>query len=368
MSAKADPRAETSVGAETSVAAVSDVPAVTDVRTVTDVRGTTLVSDHPDANDHRTLRALSKNATVSEHGVSFPGAKTPDRIFDLNANGVRLSVKEWGSVDAPPLMLAHGGFDFARTFDVFAPLLAKGGWRVVSWDQRSHGDSQWGDLQSWNADVRDAAAVLSSTSRKPLPIIGHSKGGNLILRLAECLPHRFSHVVNIDGLPSHRAAPDINDRERTRMLANEMAGWLDHRRRAADSQRKPGTLEELAKRRARMNPRLTHEWLCYLVSVGAKHNADGWRWKIDPMLRPGGFGPWKPEWALAGLPSLPMPFLAFLGSEYEAMGWGTKADDVVPYLPRGGRLIALEETGHFVHIEQPGFVADEILSFLGDPK
>ena len=31
----------------------------------------------------------------------------------------------------PPLAIAHGGFDFARTFDVFAPTLAAAGWRVV---------------------------------------------------------------------------------------------------------------------------------------------------------------------------------------------------------------------------------------------
>ena len=51
-----------------------------------------------------------------------------------------------------------------------------------------------------------------------------------------------------------------------------------------------------------MNPRLSHEWLRYLVSVGARHDDDGWRWKIDPALRLGGFGPWRPEWAMARLP------------------------------------------------------------------
>jgi pimeloyl-ACP methyl ester carboxylesterase len=325
----------------------------------------TLYTHSLDPAEMRTMEALSRTAVIGESTVTFPNACPPDRHRLIDSDGIAIAVNEWGDIDAPPLMLAHGGLDFSRTFDVFAPLLAAGGWRVVAWDQRCHGDSERAELQSWNADVRDAVAVLNATSRTPLPIVGHSKGGNLVLRLAEVLPHRFSHIVNIDGLPSKRTAPDVTDHQRTRMLADELTGWLDHRRRAsADSQRKPGTLEDLARRRARMNPRLTHEWLCYLVTVGGMQADDGWRWKIDPMLRMGGFGPWRPEWALSGVPGLPMPMLAFLGLEPEAMAWGTKPVDVMAYLPAGTKLIAMENTGHFIHIEQPGFAADEILRFL----
>jgi pimeloyl-ACP methyl ester carboxylesterase len=321
--------------------------------------------------DPRSMVSRSPQATIGLNEVSFPGVRMPDRTRDIDSHGVRIRVLEWGSPDAPPLLLAHGGMDFALTYGAFAPLLADGGWRVVSWDQRCHGDSDWAPMSGWASDIRDAAAVLDATSTEPLPILGHSKGGNLIVRLAEAWPHRFSHVVNIDGLPSTRThgAAELTDEDRTERLAVEVASWLDHRRRTKpDSQRKPGTLEELAKRRAAMNPRLTHEWLCYLASTGAAFSADGWRWKIDPMLRPGGFGPWKPEWAMHGLPGLPMPFLAFLGLEYEAMGWGTQPEDIMRWLPEGGRLIVLEDTGHFVHIEQPGLVSDLILQFLGEPK
>ena len=37
-----------------------------------------------------------------------------------------------------------------------------------------------------------------------------------------------------------------------------------------------------------MNPRLSNEWLEYLVTVGAREDADGWRWKLDPSMRMGG--------------------------------------------------------------------------------
>ena len=110
--------------------------------------------------------------------VTFPGARAPDRQYRIDANGIGLATYEWGAEDAPPLLCVHGGFDFARTYDVFAPLLAAGGWRVVSWDQRGHGDSDRADLYSWDADLRDALAVFDHVSpNRPVPVVGHSKGG-----------------------------------------------------------------------------------------------------------------------------------------------------------------------------------------------
>jgi pimeloyl-ACP methyl ester carboxylesterase len=148
------------------------------------------------------------------------------------------------------------------------------------------------------------------------------------------------------------------------MIGTDIGGWLDHRRTTAGSERRSGTFEDLARRRGRMNPRLSFEWLCHLVSVGAREDADGWRWKIDPSMRFGGFGPWRPEWTIQRLPGLPMPFLGVLGREQEEMGWGTLPHQVLPYTPLRGRIEVLDDVGHFVHIEQPDLVAAMVLDFL----
>ncbi|MGK2958215.1 MAG: alpha/beta fold hydrolase [Acidimicrobiales bacterium] len=295
---------------------------------------------------------------------AFTGARRPDRHTMINSWGVALACHEWGAPDAPPVLLAHGGFDFSGTFHLLAPLLADAGWRVIAWDQRGHGDSEHATLYSWDADVRDALAVLDSITIGTCPVIGHSKGGNLMMQLADAQPHRISCLINLDGLPSKWPSPDTSDHERTLMLAEELASRLDYRRGASSKIRRPGTIDELAQRRAVMNPRLNIEWLKYLVTVGARQDEDGWRWKIDPSLRLGGFGPWRPEWALQRMPSLSMPFLGVLGLEPDAMSWGTKPHDVIPYLPPGGRIEALAETGHFVHAERPVEVSELILDFL----
>jgi len=295
---------------------------------------------------------------------SYPGARRPDRERRVDSDGISIAVVEWGAADAPVLLTAHGGFDFAGTFDLLAPVLADAGWRVVCWDQRGHGDSDHAAMYTWDADIRDALAVLDSTALEPVPFIGHSKGGGMLMTLAEARPDRCSALVNLDGLPSERVQPDVADHDRTTMLADDLAGWLDHRRTVGTLKRKPGTVAELATRRARMNPRLPMEWLEYLVTIGAREHADGWRWKLDPAMRFGGFGPWRPQWGLHRMRGLAVPFLGFLGLVEEDMGWGTTPADLDGCLPVGAELVTLADTGHFVHIERTEEVGGLMVEFL----
>jgi pimeloyl-ACP methyl ester carboxylesterase len=294
----------------------------------------------------------------------YPGVRPPARTFPIDAGGVQLQGYEWGDPGAPPLLMAHGGFDFARTLDVFAPIIADAGWRVVSWDHRGHGDSQHTALYSFDADERDLLAVADACIPEPCPVVGHSKGGALFTHVILAMPHRFTRFVAIDGLPWHRSVPDVADRLRTTMISEEISGWLDHRRRAATLARKPGTAQDLAQRRGRMNPRLSREWLQYLVGVGARRDPDGWRWKIDPALRMGGFGPWRWQWMVDRMPGFPIPLLGLLGTEFEEMGWGVDPDDLRRCLPRQARLEVLKGVGHFIHIERPRETAQLVLDFL----
>jgi pimeloyl-ACP methyl ester carboxylesterase len=295
---------------------------------------------------------------------TYPGARRPDRIRRHDADGVGIAVYEWGKETDPVVFLVHGGSDFAGTFDVFGPLIASAGWRVVTWDHRGHGDSDHAALYSWDADIRDALSVMSSVTTQAAPVVAHSKGGALMMQLTEASPYRVSKMVNIDGMPSKRRMPDVPDHDQSRLLAGEIGSWLDFRHDAIDAIRKPGTLEDLARRRAKMNPRLSIEWLEYLVTVGARHDADGWRWKLDPTMRFGGFGPWRPEWSALRMASLPIPFLGLLGTIDEPMGWGARARDILPWIPAGGRLEVLEDIGHFIHIEAPEKVSTMVLEFL----
>ncbi len=300
----------------------------------------------------------------SAAGPSFPGARRPDRTRSVDSHGLRLAVYEWGDEAAPPILFAHGGFDFAGTYDTLAPLVADGGWRVVSWDQRGHGDSDHAELYSWEADQRDALAVLDSIGREPIPVLGHSKGGGLLLNVADALPapreppHQPRRPAVAPRLARRlRARPHAAARQRAHRVARPPA-FRGRRHPQAGHHRGPGRAarshEPPHVARVAALPRADRGW----------ESDDGWRWKIDPSMRLGGFGPWRPEWSMMRLPGLGMPVLGVLGLEREVMGWGTLPEDVVPYLPAGARFVPLEGVGHFVHIEQPRLIADLVLEFL----
>jgi len=295
---------------------------------------------------------------------SYPGARPPDRQGAVDVFGVKIATYEWGCADAPPLLLVHGALDFARTFDVFAPLIADAGYRVVSYDHRGHGDSSPAALYGWMADERDLLCVADAVSRQPMPVIGHSKGGSLLIHAIEALPHRFTRFACIDGMPFRSPHPDTAMHERRYMTPEVISKWLDNRHLSPEAERKPGDLQALAARRARLNPRQSHEWLCYLVSKGAYEQEDGWRWKLDPAIRPGGFGVMRSRWMTDRLPGFPVPLLALFSTIDEPMGWDCKLADLIDYLPASARAIEMPNTGHFIHIERPRQTADLIIDFL----
>ena len=169
----------------------------------------------------RVRPSVPRRRTLTRMSLGdYPGAVAPARQYMIDVGGLGLAVHEWGDEAGQPLFLVHGGFDFARTYEVFAPKLAAAGWRVVAWDQRGHGDSDHAPLYGWDADIRDAMAVMDAVTQRPAPVIGHSKGGSLMIQLADAQPYRFSHLVNLDGLPSQapgarcgRARADADGRQ-----------------------------------------------------------------------------------------------------------------------------------------------------------
>jgi pimeloyl-ACP methyl ester carboxylesterase len=287
----------------------------------------------------------------------YPGAVAPERRTTIESLGVRLNLLEWGDPHAPPVVLTHGMWDHARSYAVFAPLLAAH-FRVVAIDARGHGDSAWAGAYSWLVDVVDVINVLRWIGRRA-HLIGHSKGGGQATDAARAVPELVAKLVNIDGF----GPPSLDD---PRPVPVRFAEFLEQRRTRAqrDTWRPYGSLDDLVERRRAQNPRLSREWLRYLAFHGAREDHDGWRWKADPIMAQG-FGPWRPEWIGPSYATLRMPMLAIIGSEPDT--WGPLPEAILaerlchaPLLERR----TVPGTGHFVHIERPRETAQLVLDFL----
>ncbi len=297
-----------------------------------------------------------------------PDAVPPERSRAFDSNGAMLRLHEWGDPKASPVVLAHGMFDHSRGFDLLAPYLAEH-YRVIAIDARGHGDSDWCDAYIWKMDILDIVNVLRSIGR-PAHLVGHSKGGGQVMEAAGMAPERVRQVVSMDGFGppddgffQRPGGPDLNKLS----TAERCALFLDRRRMAAerDSWRPYKSLDDLIKRRQEQNPMLSDPWLSYFVFHGAREDADGWRWKSDPHIAGGSFGPFKPEWIAPGWRRLRAPLLAMIGSLPDT--WGPLPEELL-----AGRLenvahldrVTVEGAGHFIHMQQPAAAAGLMLDFL----
>ena len=324
--------------------------------------------------------------------VSFPGAVAPARQRFVQSLGLRLNLVEWGDPAGEPLLLTHGFYDHARSFDAFAPLLATR-YRVLALDSRGHGDSDWADDYTWHADVLDVVNVLRDLGR-PAHLVGHSRGGGLATDAALLYPQGVRRLVNMDGFGPPPAGCEAEGMRRYEGSPPELlAAFFDWRRSniSRSSFRPRPSLDELAARRRQQNPRLSPEWLRYFAAHGARRvegtaapqaapgaarsegsapGADaraepsGWVWKVDPYAARG-FGPWRPEWIAPAWRGLTAPVLAVWGDQPDSWGlpdpWRRERLAYVPVL----ETAVVAGAGHFVHIEQPADTAALVLGFLG---
>jgi pimeloyl-ACP methyl ester carboxylesterase len=296
--------------------------------------------------------------------VSYPGAVAPARQRFVSSLGLRLNLVEWGDPDAEPLLLTHGFYDHARSFDTFAPLLAAR-YRVLALDSRGHGDSDWPDAYAWHADVLDVVNVLRELGR-PAHLVGHSRGGGLVTDAALLYPAGVRKLVNMDGFGPPPAGWEAEGMRRYEGSAPELlAAFFDWRRTNVSrrSFRPSPSLDELAARRRKQNPRLSLEWLRYFAAQGAREVEGGFVWKVDPYAARG-FGPWRPEWIAPAWQGLAMSVLALWGDQPDAWGlpepWRSERLAYVPVL----ETAAVAGAGHFIHIEKPAETAALVLDFL----
>jgi lipase len=110
---------------------------------------------------------------------------------------MRLHVHEWGDPAGRAVLCLHGVSSHGGRFRRLAENhLAR--FRVVAFDLRGHGRSDWEPPWDLETHVGDVLETLGRLGLERVDVIGHSFGGRLALELAAREPVRFGRLVLLD--------------------------------------------------------------------------------------------------------------------------------------------------------------------------
>lgn len=145
------------------------------------------------------LPLLLAAALVSDSGRSFQVVVAP---------GESLHVAEFGSGRGEPVVLIPGFFGSVFGFRKLIPLLVDAGYRPTVIEPLGTGFSgrpRRGDY-SLTAQAEQLAAALDSLGIRNAPVIAHSVGGAMALRLAYRRPDLVRTLISLEGGPTERVA------------------------------------------------------------------------------------------------------------------------------------------------------------------
>jgi pimeloyl-ACP methyl ester carboxylesterase len=288
--------------------------------------------------------------------MSQPAPGPTSRIFF--SQRLRLHYVDWGNAGAPPLVLVHGGRDHCRNWDWVAARLRED-WHVIAPDLRGHGDSEWSRDGTYMMAgyVYDLAQLIHQQTLAPVTLIGHSLGGNIVLRYSGLYPENVARLVAIEGLgPSPRMFAE----RFAKGFPQRMRDWIAEQRALSGRMpRRYPSLEDAYRRMQEENKHLTPEQARHLTQHGVNQNEDGtYTWKFDNYVRS-----WPPYdmpadevealWARIGCPTLLV---------YGKESWASNpvSDGRAKHF-RNAKVVTIERAGHWVHHDK----LDEFMAHVG---
>lgn len=204
---------------------------------------------------------------------------TAPRESFLEANGLRHHVITWDG-EGETIVLCHGYLDLAWSWRPVAERLCARGLRVVAFDWRGHGESEWaprGSYYHFPDYVRDLHALLPRLAPTPVHLVGHSMGGTACAMYAGSNVAPLRSLALLEGLGPPDNPPEA--------YADRLRTWL---RTVDELAQKPGRpmhdVADTLKRMRGANPGLGEELGLFLAERATRPLQGGGRgWTFDPL-------------------------------------------------------------------------------------
>ncbi|WP_167394357.1 alpha/beta fold hydrolase [Limnohabitans parvus] len=287
--------------------------------------------------------------------------------------GCRYHVRQWGTPTpgATPLVLAHGWMDVAASWqfmvDAFSEAFVSQR-PIIAMDWRGYGLTEAPATDSyWFPDyLADLDALLDQLyPGRPIDLVGHSMGGNVVMMYAGSRPERIRRLVNLEGfgMPATRPA----------QAPGRMGQWLDElkaQREGANDLKAYADAAGVAARLMKTNRRLGADKANWLAQHWAQPGNDG-QWRIlgdaaHKVINPYLF---HVDEALEIYRRIAAPVLAVEASDDSLGMWWKGKYTLAEFHERLKAVPVLEEAliqdaGHMLHHDQPQLLAAMIEKFI----
>ena len=286
--------------------------------------------------------------------------RAPSEIFSINIRGLRYNFRRWGNPDAPPILCLHGTQDSSITFQFLVENLTLN-WCVIAPDWRGHGYSDWAEGGYWLHEfIADLDVLIEALFEGiPIPVVGHSMGGNIAGLFAGLRPKKISHFVSLDGFGPLLNTVPVN-------IHSHLKNYLDrlgHQRKHKGYE----SVEEMATRLIMVNGRLAQDYAMFLAKNSSTVGDNGLhKWLFDPNHRATlstlhSIQEWMDIWMQVSAPTL---WIA--SGDFRNAAPANNSEEMRRRRATisGAEFMQLSQTGHNLHHDAPELVANAIEQFL----
>jgi pimeloyl-ACP methyl ester carboxylesterase len=282
----------------------------------------------------------------------------------LPVRGLNYHLRTWGDPSHPLLVMVHGWMDVSASFQFLVDCLQRD-WYVVAPDWRGYGLTMAPENAPvvdtyWFADyLADLDAILHQLSPDaPVRLVAHSLGGSVATIYAGVRASRIQALVNLEGYGLSSQAASLAPKRYAQWL-NELA--------AGASLRDYASLDEVALRLQKNNPRLRPDQAQYLAPYWSRQNAQG-RYDVaaDPAHKQSSPILYREEEVNACWQQIQAPVL--LVDSDTPDHWAKFAHEPA-YSERlkhiaNVRRCEIKQAGHMLHHDQPEQLASLMEEFL----
>jgi non-heme chloroperoxidase len=143
-------------------------------------------------------------------------------------DGTELYYYDWGYLSGPTVVLIHGWPLTSASWEYQARTLCESGYRVIAYDRRGFGRSDW---PSWGYDydtlASDLAAILDKLNVQAATLVGFSMGGGEVARyLAKYGSARVAKAVLISAVTPFLLKTEDNVEGVDKQVFDEMVEGL----------------------------------------------------------------------------------------------------------------------------------------------